>query len=782
MTALLALAVYWFCLPRPLFEAPVSTVLEDRSGHLLGARIASDGQWRFPPLDSAPEKFAQAIIEFEDRRFYRHPGFDPLALLRALRQNLRAGAIVSGGSTLSMQVIRMARGNPPRTILRKISEIIQATRLELTYSKTEIMALYASHAPFGGNVVGLEAAAWRYYGKSPQLLSWGEAATLAVLPNSPALIHPGRNREALLRKRNALLERMHQRGAIDSLGWRLARQEPLPETPLALPQLAPHLLQRAGQMAGANTESAPSRIRSTLQLERQRQLNAIVARHHRKLKQNQIHNLAALIIDIRRNEVIAYTGNAPETGDAQAEDVDIITAPRSTGSILKPFLYTLTLQEGLILPTSLLPDLPTSINGYQPKNFDRSFRGAVPANEALTRSLNVPMVHLLRSYGLEKFHYELQQLGLNQVDRPPDHYGLTLILGGAESSLWEVTNAYAGMARSLHHFYDYDSHYRADDFEPAHFMLTKGATSARPVLLAEAPRLSAAGSWLAFAAMQELERPDTEGEWRRFRSSQQIAWKTGTSFGFRDAWAVGVTPRYAIGVWAGNADGEGRPGLVGIRTAGPVLFDILDMLPGGESWFDPPYDEMQRLAICSNSGFRATERCPADTIWAPNAGRHAPACSFHRTIHLDSTGQWRVNALCELPAAIRADVRFVLPPLQAHYYRRLHPEYSELPPFRPGCRTAGEPVMELRYPQQPTRIFIPLAIDGQRSRAVFTVAHRQANTTIHWHLDQQYLGSTNQFHSMELDPAPGHHRLILVDEKGNRLEREFEVVPRALSK
>ena len=255
---------YAFCLPRPLFDTPTSMVLEDQNGQLLGARIAQDGQWRFPAADSLPEKFVQALLEFEDRRFYRHWGIDPKSIARAIVQNVKNREVVSGGSTISMQVLRMARGRKRRTIPQKLIEMVMATRLELGYSKDKILQTYATNAPFGGNVVGLETASWRYFGKKPQLLSWAEAAMLAVLPNSPALIHPSRNRQALLDKRNRLLHRLLVHGNIDSLSYELAQEEELPDKPLPLPRLAPHLLDRAYSELIATQQLKVARVTTSL--------------------------------------------------------------------------------------------------------------------------------------------------------------------------------------------------------------------------------------------------------------------------------------------------------------------------------------------------------------------------------------------------------------------------------------------------------------------------------------------------------------------------------------
>ncbi|MBI5917486.1 MAG: penicillin-binding protein 1C [Bacteroidetes bacterium] len=774
------LAAYWFCLPSPLFKDPTCMVLEAKDGSLLGARIAADGQWRFPYEAVVPEKFGKAIIEFEDRRFYSHPGFDPLAFGRAMRQNLKSRSVVSGGSTLTMQVIRLARKGKSRTVFEKIIEIILATRLEISYSKQEILALYASNAPFGGNVVGLDAASWRYFGKGAENLSWGEAATFAVLPNSPALIHPGRNRTALFEKRNRLLKRLFEQGIIDQPTYELAVEEVLPEKPHPLPRLAPHLLERAFAENFKSKTGEITRLRTTLDPSLQARLNELALRKSIQLKGNEINNLAILVLDVETGNVLAYIANAPNTGAEHGEDVDIIKAPRSTGSIMKPLLYAMMLNEGKILPQSLISDIPTQINGYKPENFMETYDGVVPAHLALSRSLNVPFIKMLQDYSVEKFHFNLKKLGLTTINKPPSYYGLTLTLGGAEGSLWELTNAYTCMARTLANFYERNGYYSPLDFRPAtYFVNDKNSGKAPEKQLTKEPKmLSADAIWFTLEAMEELERPTTQGEWERFESSRRIAWKTGTSFGFRDAWAIGVSKKYVVGVWAGNADGEGRPGLVGVYAAAPILFDVFSMLPASR-WFDPPYDAMKKMAVCKLSGYPALDFCEKDTLQVNEKGINAPSCPFHNIVNLDKTRRWQVNSSCEPPMAMEKVPWFVLPPVEEFYYKTKNPGYTPLPPFRSDCEIAGEKqgsTMQLIYPKKASKIYVPVELDGTVSRTVFKVAHRNPELLVYWHMDNEFIGTTKTFHEMEMNPAAGKHILTLVDEKGNRLVQEFEIV------
>lgn len=768
---------YWFCLPEPLFNDPTCMVLEARDGSLLGARISADGQWRFPPVNSVPEKFQTAIVEFEDRRFYSHPGFDPLAFGRAMVQNFRNRSVVSGGSTLSMQVIRLSRKGKPRTIFEKLVEIILATRLEIRYSKQEIMALYASHAPFGGNVVGIESAAWRYYGKKPENLSWAEAATLAVLPNNPSIIHPGRNRSALFEKRNRLLKRLFEAKKIDQTTLELGLEEALPEKPHPLPRLAPHLLDRAFAENFQKGEHSFTKLKTTIDPGLQSRLMDLALRKSINLKSNEINNLAILVEEVETGNVVAYIGNAPKTGPENGEDVDIIKAPRSTGSILKPFLYALMLNEGKMLPKSLVSDIPTQISGYKPENYLETYDGVVAADNALSRSLNVPFIKILMDYSVEKFHFNLKKLGLTTLRKPPKHYGLTLALGGAEASLWDLVNTYSGMARTLGHFVSNSGQYHTNEFRNGNYLGGK-VVSADKKLLKEAPLLSADAIWFCFEAMEEVQRPTTQGDWERFESSRRIAWKTGTSFGFRDAWAVGVSPKYVVGVWAGNADGEGRPGLVGVYAAAPILFEVFNMLPASR-WFDPPYDAMRKIGVCKQSGYPALDYCERDTVLATEKGINAPPCPFHQIIHLDKTGKWQVNSSCESPSNMLNKPWFVLPPVEEYYFKMKNPSYVGLPPFRADCElveTKTANPMQMIYPRKGAKIYVPVDLDGKLSRTVFKMAHREPTQQVYWHLDNAFIGTTTNFHELELNPPAGKHRLTLVDEKGNRLELEFEAV------
>lgn len=765
---------FWLCLPEPLFKNPTSYVLEDRHGNLLNASIAKDGQWRFPAIDSVPEKFIHCITTFEDKRFYTHPGVDIMSMARALISNVKSGSVKQGGSTLSMQVMRMSGQRSGRNVFQKIIESIQAVRLECNYTKAEIMNLYASNAPFGSNVVGLDAAAWRYYGRGPSKLSWGEMAALAVLPNAPSLVHPGKNREELLRKRNVLLQMLLANGTIDSATCYLSQMEPLPGKPLPLPQLAPHLLQRFKNDIDKNNLSA-TRAHTTVDGNLQKRVAHILQEHHQFLKGNKIENLSALVLDTETGKVLAYVGNVFDANNLEMEsDVDVVKAKRSPGSTLKPILYAASLSEGLILPNSLLPDVPTQIGGYTPKNYDQSYDGAVAASMALSRSLNIPYVKMLQQYKYQRFYDLLRQLGLTTLNRPAGHYGLSLILGGSEITMWDLAGMYAGMARTLLHQNENKGLALKKDFFAPRYLIGDTAMNESKERINS---LDAVSIWFAFNAMQEVMRPGEEGLWQQFNSSQKIAWKTGTSFGFRDAWAFGITKKYVVAVWAGNTTGEGRPGLIGVQAAAPVLFDIFRQLPASE-WFHSPNKHFSFVPICRESGFKANIDCEnIDTLMVPKNGDKSPLCPYHQMIHLDRTGQYRVNDLCQSPANMIHKKWFVLPPTMEWYFKQKSHDYKVLPPFLPGCGPVETSrSMDLVYPLPGAKIYVPLEINGERGKTIFTATHRKPGIKIFWHLDGVFEGTTLNFHRMEFSPSSGVHTLTIVDEEGNSITTKFEIL------
>ncbi|MEN8138080.1 MAG: penicillin-binding protein 1C [Bacteroidota bacterium] len=752
----------WIFFPANLFETPKSKVVFSREGNLLSARIAGDGQWRFPESKSMDSKIEQSILTFEDEYFYWHFGVNPVSIVKALSSNIKSGEIKRGGSTISMQTIRLWLKNPKRSYIQKIKELFLVVGLELNNSKKEILQLYLSNAPFGGNVVGVESASWRYFNRKSSELSWAEAATLAVLPNSPSLIHPGRNRDKLLKKRNFLLKKLYNRELIDSTTYSLALLEEIPDKPYPLPNYAPHLLQKL-------SKDGDKLYHSTIDYKLQKKVLDICAKHNRELVQNRIFNLAVLVIDLKSNEVVSYVGNSESKNADNSNYVDIVQAPRSTGSILKPILYAAALDKGMILPHTLLADIPTQYNGFMPENYIKKYEGAVPAGLCLSRSLNIPSVRLLRDYGIEAFYKKLEDLQLKNINRGADNYGLSLILGGAESSLWNISRAYAWMAEDLNYF-------QQDTENNLPFTEAKTLLNEEEKQLRKKGVLSRGAIFSVFEALRKVNRPENEAGWQNFNANNNIAWKTGTSHGFKDAWSVGWTKDKLVAVWVGNADGEGRPGILGVSAAAPLMFDVFSLLKNSR-WFEVPHDDLADIETCSVSGMKASEYCEdRDTILAPLRAVESKKCDYHKAVHLDKTEKYRVNSNCYPVSEIVTRNYFVLPSVQAWYYKKYNTYYKELPAWKESCNVRENKVMQWIYPNKENRIFIPKNKLGEKSKVVFELAHQNSNGTVYWHIDGEYVKTTKSNHTYAFIADKGFHTITCLDSKGNSISKHFEVV------
>lgn len=748
-TILSAALIGFLFIPVPKFETPYSTVVTDAERNLLGARVADDGQWRFPATNCYSEKYLRCVLEYEDKYFFMHPGFNPVSFIDAAVDNIRAGRILRGGSTITMQVVRLSRNGKQRTFKEKIIEVVLAMRLELHYSKKEIFDLYAAHAPFGGNVVGIDAAAWRYFNTTPDRLTWSEAATLAVLPNSPSLVNPSKGRNELKKKRDTLLSNLCESEAyipkrfkneiFDEEDFELSLLENIPPKPYDLPTLAFHFVcETEKNHKGENTVSS-------INYEIQSKVDEIAKKHYNTNSANGIENIGIYIIDFQEQKTIAYIGN--HLGAKDAAMVDMVRAQRSTGSILKPFLYAACLDEGLLFPAMILPDVPINLSGYTPQNYTGEYSGAVPADVALQKSLNTPFVHLLRQYSVPKFHHLLKEIGLSGIVFEPDHYGYSLILGGAEASLFDIVNAYGSMAKKLY----------SDNIEVP-FSKTSIA--------------------LTFEAMRGLNRPNDQSGWRYFASSKKIAWKTGTSFGFKDAWAVGITNRYVIGVWCGNADGEGRPGLTGISVAAPVLFDVVNILNDNASPIENIDENEEMLVeVCAESGMPKSQFCTeTKMVRMPKTEIMTGVCPYHKKIFLDKTHQYQVFPDCYDVDNENFEIYYSLPPVMEWFYRKTNPLYRSLPPVMPGCNTGKqESVMSFIYPEEAASLIIPKGIKGDRQAIIFEIAHRNPKKRVYWTLNEMPLGVTSNIHQMPINSEPGSYILRCVDEDGNEISRNITI-------
>lgn len=757
---LLLLIGSYFSAQNLLKKQIYSTVLFDVDKQMLAARISKDGQWRFPRRLPLEQKYIDCVIEFEDKRFYFHPGVDPFAIVRAVVQNFKALKIQSGASTLSMQAARLLLGNQQRTYIKKMLECWLAIGLEMNYSKSEILDLYSGFAPLGGNVVGYDAALWRYFKKCESNLTWAQAALLAVLPNQPASVHIERNRDLLKKRRNSLLLRMKLKEFIDAETYELAVQEPIPERMQPIPQnsglLIDYLIKRYPDQYEFQTS-----IVEKLQLK----LSEIVNRHAELLRDNEIHNCAVLLIENKSGFVKSYIANTPISEKQRNNlSVDNIQSLRSSGSVLKPLLVAASMEKGIINQKSHLSDVPCLIGGFRPENFSRQYQGYVSIQDALRHSLNIPAVRLLQQYGLNLFHDQLHLLGFTSIKKPPDHYGLSLILGGAEISAWELAKVYSNLAFQLE-----QRSYIPDEKKRIY---RKGLKlfvrdSSLDVSKVYKSPISDGAIYEMFRLLQSPVPLSDASNSMSLNHEFLPAWKTGTSFGFKDAWCVGITPEYTLVVWIGNSNGLGRPGLIGVHTAAPLMLEIIRSLGPFKPWIKP-IDEMHQEFICKRTGLLVSPLCPEiDTIWQSSRHSLYPVCTYHQTVFVDPNFGFRVTKDCE-SKAIKKNV-FVLPPVEENYYNKVDLSYLGAPNWRQDClKEAFDAKTELAiiYPLNNAVLYLPKDIDSHENNFIFSATHKNNQASLHWFLDEFYITSTIGRHEIEIKPQPGFHFLLIMDDQG----------------
>jgi len=702
-----------------------------------------------------PEKLILSVINFEDRYFYYHPGINPVSLVRALVSNVISGKIKSGASTLSMQVVRIAL-KKKRTFISKFIEIFQALKLEIKYSKEEILRMYFENAPYGGNIIGIGAASLKYFGKKPLKLTWNEAAVLAVLPNAPGLISPLLNRDALIRKKNKLLKRLFDRGIISDDILKQSSAENIPEHLFAIPSVAPHFSEYMKNIPGYKGKE----IRSTIDREQQERVEHLLKEHLKYLSSFGIRNGAVVVAETVSGKIRVYCGSQDFFDFSESGQVDGARAPRSSGSILKPFLYALAIDEGAILERTILKDIPSYFGSFSPSNASMKFSGVVTVKEALIRSLNVPAVRLLNYYGLNKFYLFLQKSGLTTLIRDPDDYGLTLILGGAETKLIELVRLYRGLGNS-------------GKFLPLQFEAVSQERKGTFDLI------SPEAAYLTLSMMRELKRPGAEYYWEQYQSKNPIAWKTGTSYGQRDAWAVGVSPEWVIGVWTGNFRGEGNPELAGYSCAAPLMFDIFNYLPKkrSEKWFSRDGLSFRKVDLCSRTGFLAGEDCEdVITVNSPSGAGVVPLCPYHRSIYVSLDERNSVCSLCWEDGMYKKIKRIVYPPDVSQFLRERGDIVDIIPPHTKGCASgAGRNPIQILYPVKNARILIPVDFRKRIQNITFRAAHKFSGKEMFWYIDKVYKGTSKIKHKMVIILDPGWHTLEVVDSDGYIRRRRFYI-------
>jgi penicillin-binding protein 1C len=770
--ALFVAAVALLPLPAAKLALPESYRYFDQRGEPLGTLASPDGFRRMRVgRDRLPAAFVAALLLKEDRWFRWHPGVNPAALVRALVANVRAGRVVSGGSTLTMQLARML-DRRPRTLGAKLLEAFRALQLEWRYDKDEILALYASLAPYGGNVEGLEAAAWTYFGVPASQLGLGNAALLASVPQDPNRLRPDREPAAAAAARDRLIAAMERAGVVDADRAARARAEPVAVRPRRDDRLAiPHWAWRLRRRTPGRYEY-PTTIDATMQARALRLMRA----HVGSLAGYSISNAACVVIDNATREVRVAIGSLDERSTEALGANDGTWAPRSPGSTFKPWLYGLAFDAGVAAEKTVLYDIPLAIGGYAPENFAREFLGPVTVREALTESLNVVAVRLSHDLGPEKLYDLLKRGGISTLRESAAFYGLPLVLGGAEVRLVELVNLYASLADG--------GRYRP-------YRVLRDEPEGRATRL-----ISPQAAWLVLDILTDVARPDFPASWRYARDRPEISWKTGTSYGQRDAWSIGVTPRYTIGVWLGNFDGTPSQGLVGRRAAGPLLFDLFQaLLPAGERTGFPRPAGVGERTVCSVCGLPPGAACNGTTTERYLVGKHGPVertCAIPQRLAFDkATG---LPAGPATPPARRESRVFDVWPSEVASFLETHGvPVRRVPPYDPN-RMAGEAYYPPKILAPAAKAIYYRAAHGDGGGAdvatyagpfavgdagVGGIALRGAVTNrvreVHWFVNGKLVASGAPTKEVRIDPGPGKYRIVLVDAVGGRDEVELVV-------
>jgi penicillin-binding protein 1C len=745
------------CLPLPKDNQPFSNALYSADGRLLSASISAEQQWRLPFDEDIPPPLATCIITYEDAYFYYHLGINPLSILKSAWINVRNGKIKRGASTIPMQVMRLRNRSNQRSIWYKIYESLASIKYSIITSKSQVINDWASLAPFGGNTIGVKAAALRYFGMDVDKLSWSQYALLAVMPNGPSSANLDRSRQRLITKRNKLLDKLGKTGYIPLNEVALYKDEDLPTYLNKVPQDAYHLLSFASQ-------SHPDQhlFKSTLDYEIQTRVQALIESESQFYKLDDIRNMAAVVIDIEQNKLISYVGNTKDKA-GRFSYVDIVQSPRSYGSLLKPLLYALSIDRAQCIPGEMIEDIPTVIGDFQPVNFDKKYRGAVPIEDMILQSLNIPAVRMLQRVGLKQFYDVVDNLDLAYLDKGADHYGLSIILGGGESSLWDMARLYKGLAQNalgLNHPYQPVTYLRDHSS-----VKQKNNFSFDPLAIQ-----------YTIEAMSNINRPREERSWDMYNYANKIAWKTGTSFGHRDAWSIGFNGKYAVAVWVGNEGGEGRHDLTGIVKAAPVMFKIFNMLPT-HKWFPPvpSHHKKQIVSVCLESGRLAGHLCKqVSKIKLSATSMQYRQCDFHQVAGITADGRLGLPP-CDVPF-VKLDTFFVLPPYISYYYKESHLDYAEPNIAEDLCHSTRQSLAIL-YPLENIKIFVPY-VETKDNPLIAKAYHPSSTAKLYWFLDDTFVQTTTTEgeHHISLQVKVGQHRLHISDQYGGRADVRFEVL------
>ncbi|EDP6893249.1 penicillin-binding protein 1C [Campylobacter lari] len=704
--------VYFSFDSKDLFKGTYSKVLLDKNKEILSVFLDSNEQWHLES-EFIPQKLKSAVLLYEDKNFYSHYGVDFLALIRAFKNNLFSSKR-SGASTISMQTIKLLEQNK-RTYFNKFNEIIKAFALESAYEKDEILKLYLNNAPYGGNLVGVASAGLFYFEKDLKDLTWSEAALLAVLPNNPGLINLEKNKDKLLKKRNALLDRLFEKGYFSKDILTLAKAEKLPSFK-ARKNLAPHLARRLL----ADKEKIISSIDKKIQIKFEEKAKE----YSYKLEQKGIKNLAILLADTKTNKVLAYVGSNDFYDFSSFGQVDGVIAKRSVGSTLKPLLFAFAIDEGFIVPESLMLDVPTFFSNFVPQNANKKYHGFISAKESLQKSLNIPFVSLLAEYGYEKFFYKLKYI-LDFEDENFKKYGLSLILGTKEFSLEDMVKIYLGLGNY--------GNFKELLYEENTF--TKENKKF----------ISDGASFLTLQTLKDLDRVGL----RQYDFNTIISWKTGTSYGRKDAWAIGTSPKYTLGVWVGNFNGEANANLYGVSIAGELFFELLSLLDGVNLEFEKPSD-LVTIKIESQTGYRYDYKFDFKEVFYPQSANVLRTSPFLKEVFMYKNKE--VDSLDQNFIHAKKKIILNLPSKAQAFFAK---ERQNLQNYNQN--------LKIIYPINNLNIILPKDLKSKQKLLIKLINPKKEK--LFWYLNQELIFEGKE-ESLALNLKKGKYTLSIISENG----------------
>ena len=706
-------------------EINYSKVVLDRKGEILSVFLNSEEEFHIKYDGEVPETLKTAVINYEDKKFYSHSGVDYPRILKSFFNNM-TGRKKMGASTISMQVVKLLEPKK-RTYFNKLMEVVKAYKLESEFSKEEILKIYLNNVPYGSNIVGYSGAIKMYFNKEVKDLSYAEAALLAVLPNSPGILNLKKNNDKLETKRNRLLKTLLDRKLIDERQYKFSLLEKFPNKIYYYEKKAP-------QFSIFLKNRYPEKIiKSTLDYNLQKKLEKIVHDYSNAMKDVGINNAAVLVVNNKTKEVLAYVASQDFYDKRNNGEIDGLQAKRSPASLLKPFLFALSIDDGLIVPDSVYPDVPIYFGNFYPKNSSNTFTGMVKIEEALIKSLNIPFVKLLSDYGVDRFYYFLENNDNYPEDRF-DKYGLSLILGTREMRPVDIGKLYIGLAN-----YGKVSNLK--------YTLTEDKPK-------EYQQFSKGASYLTLETLSRVVRPGNE---KLYSEQRPISWKTGTSYGMKDAWSVGVSPDYTVLVWLGNFNQKSIFSLSGVETAGNLLFKVFNIVDINSKTFEKPTDDLKEIEIDEKTGYRKFYDVESKKVFYPKDAKLLRISPYYKKIFVDEND---MEIDSRSPNFDKRKEKIVIEyPIEVSNYFFLN-----------GVRENKN--VKIAYPVQNLNIFVPKDFDGYKKVAM--KLYNPNNEYVYWYLDEDYVGYSNEKEKFfELDI--GKHKLTIITENGAREEVKFNI-------